>query len=55
MAGYDAARQRVILSFPSEEVKYGFLDSLLPVYAPEIQAGNGKDIFSLDDGLEAGG
>ena len=28
MAGYDAARQRVILSFPSEEVKYGFINSL---------------------------
>lgn len=54
MAGYDATRQRVTLSFPNEEVKYGFLDSLLPVYAPEALEGNGKDIFTLDDCLENG-
>ena len=54
IAGYDALRQRITLSFPNEEVKYGFLDSLLPVYAPEAVEGNGKDIFALDDCLEAG-
>ena len=54
IAGYDALRQRITLGFPNEEVKYGFLDSLLPVYAPEVMEGNGKDIFALDDCLEAG-
>ncbi len=54
ITGYDAVRQRITLSFPNEEVKYGFLDSLLPVYAPVVLAGNGKDLFTLDDCLESG-
>jgi len=54
IAGYDAVRQRITLSFPNEEVKYGFLDSLLPVYVPATVEGNGKDIFALDECLESG-
>ena len=54
MAGYDSKRQRITLSFPNDEVKYSFLDSLLAVYTPEVLAGSGRDLFSLDDCLENG-
>ena len=52
--GYDARKRRYTLGFPNEEVKYGFLESLLPVYTPASVPGRGTDIFSLDDSLEAG-
>ena len=32
IAGYDSKKNRYTLSFPNEEVKYGFLESLLPSY-----------------------
>ena len=35
-------------------MKYSFLDSLLAVYTPEVLAGSGRDLFSLDDCLENG-
>ena len=37
-----------------EEVKYGFLYSLLPAYAPEAAANSGTDIYTLDDYMEDG-
>ncbi|SEH32670.1 ATP-binding protein [Selenomonas sp. KH1T6] len=52
--GYDARRRRYTLGFPNEEVKYGFLESLLPVYTPAAVPGRGTDFFALDDSLEAG-
>jgi len=52
--GYDARRRRYTLGFPNEEVKYGLLESLLPVYSRDAIPGRGADIFSLDDCLEAG-
>ena len=52
--GYDARRRRYTLGFPNEEVKYGLLESLLPVYSKDAIPGRGADIFSLDDCLEAG-
>ena len=54
IAGYDARKQRFTLGFPNEEVKYGFLDSLLPAYAPEAAANSGTDIYTLDDCIEDG-
>ena len=54
IVGYDAARQRFTMGFPNEEVKYGFLGSLLPVYAPEAASNTGKDIYTLDEYIEAG-
>ena len=35
-------------------MEYSFLDSLLAVYTPEVLAGSGRDLFSLDDCLENG-
>lgn len=54
IVGYDAPRQRFTMGFPNEEVKYGFLESLLPEYTPEAAYNTGKDIFTLDDCIEAG-
>jgi hypothetical protein len=44
---YDQRARLYTLGFPNEEVKYGFLESLLPEYTPEASSGNGKDIFAL--------
>ena len=54
IAGYDEKRQRYTLCFPNEEVKYGFLESLVPSYVPRATAGNGLDIFTLDEYIETG-
>ena len=54
IVGYDARKQRFTMGFPNEEVKYGFLDSLLPAYAPEAAANSGTDIYTLDDCIEDG-
>ena len=54
IVGYDARKQRFTMGFPNDEVKYGFLESLLPVYTPEVAANSGKDIYTLDDCIETG-
>lgn len=54
IAGYDARRQRYTLGFPNDEVRYGFLESLLPEYTQGVSAQTGKDIFSIDDYIEEG-
>ncbi len=51
---FDSKRRRYTLCFPNEEVKYGFLESLIPSYVPKATAGNGLDIFTLDDYIENG-
>jgi len=51
---YDARRQRYMLGFPNDEVKYGFLSSLLPVYTPTSTAAMGTDIFTIDEYIENG-
>ena len=51
---YDEKRRRYTLGFPNEEVKYGFLESLMPSYVPTATAGNGLDIFTLDEAVENG-
>ena len=54
IADYDSLRRRYTLCFPNDEVKYGFLESLMPSYVPKATAGNGLDIFTLDDHIENG-
>ena len=47
ISGYDRKSRLYTLGFPNEEVKYGFMESLFPEYAPESTPGSGKDIISL--------
>ena len=54
IADYDARGQVCTLAFPNEEVKYGFLESLLPAYVEDVGAGSGKDVLSLRRFVEAG-
>ncbi len=54
IAGYEKNRSRYTLCFPNEEVKYGFLESLLPAYVPKATETYGLDIFTLDDYVENG-
>ena len=54
IVGYDDRRQRLTMGFPNEEVKYGFLESLMPAYAPKAVPGTDTDIFTLDDYVENG-
>lgn len=51
---YDAKRRRYTLAFPNNEVKYGFLESLVPTYTPTMLTGNGLDIYTLDEYFEKG-
>ena len=51
---YDSKRRRYTLGFPNEEVKYGFLQSMVPSYVPIATAGNKLDIFTLDEAVENG-
>lgn len=54
IADYDPRRRRYTLCFPNDEVRYGFLESLMPSYVPSATAGNGLDIFTLDEYVENG-
>lgn len=54
LCGYDERRQRYTLGFPNEEVKYGFLQSLVPAYAPAFAGNSGLDLYTLDDCVENG-
>ncbi|MBR3306131.1 MAG: AAA family ATPase [Lachnospiraceae bacterium] len=54
IADYDDTGREYTLSFPNEEVKYGFYESLLPAYAPAGTGGTGADIFTLDEYVENG-
>lgn len=51
---YDPKRSAYTLTFPNEEVEYGFLESLLPVYVQGVGAGSGKDILTLTEYIEEG-
>ena len=42
------------LGFPNEEVRYAFLESLMPEYIEEYTSGSGKDIFTLRRYAEVG-
>ena len=54
IADYDKRRKRYTLAFPNDEVKYGFIESLIPDYTPAVTAGNGLDIYTLDEYIENG-
>lgn len=54
IVAYDQRRRRYTLGFPNEEVKYGFLESLMPSYVPAATAGTKMDIFTLDEYIENG-
>ena len=41
------AAREYLLGFPNEEVKYGFLNSLMPEYIENYSNGSGKDITAL--------
>ena len=42
------------LGFPNDEVRYAFLQSLMPEYVDECGSGSGKDIFTLKRYVENG-
>ncbi len=54
ISDYDRDKKRYTLCFPNEEVKYGFLESLMPSYVSKATAGTGLDIFTLDEYIENG-
>ena len=54
IADYSAQRRRYTLAFPNEEVKYAFLESLMPAYIPSATAGSGLDIFTFEEHIENG-
>lgn len=47
IADFDPVGREYTLTFPNDEVKYGFVESLIPEYVSECGAGSGKDIFTL--------
>ena len=44
---YDPSGREYTLSFPNDEVKYGFLDCLMPEYVNNCGSGSGIDVFTL--------
>ncbi len=51
---YDPSEKACVLGFPNEEVKYGFLNNLLPAYVNDVRAGSGKDILTLTRYIKSG-
>ncbi len=51
---YDERRKRYTLGYPNDEVKYGFTESLAPVYLHNTQGRTDSDIFAIDDAIESG-
>ena len=54
IAGYDRKSREYTLAYPNMEVKYGFLESMMPEYVSDCGSGSGKDIFSLNRLAENG-
>lgn len=54
ISDYDERRRRYTLCFPNNEVKYGFVESLIPSFVPQAVSGNGLDIFTMDEYVEKG-
>ena len=54
IADFDRAGREYTLAFPNEEVKYGFMECLLPEYVADCGAGSGNDIFTLRRYIERG-
>lgn len=53
IAGFDPVGREYTLVFPNEEVKYGFVEYLMPEYVAECGAGSGNDIFTLRRYIES--
>lgn len=51
---YDPDAREYTLAFPNDEVKYGFLECLMPEYVSDCGAGSGIDIFTLRRYLNRG-
>lgn len=51
---YDSVGREYTLGFPNEEVKYGFVECLMPVFVTDCGAGSGNDIFTLRRYIERG-
>ncbi|WP_288749326.1 PD-(D/E)XK nuclease domain-containing protein, partial [uncultured Treponema sp.] len=51
---YDERRDRFVLEYPNDEVKYGFMNSLAVEYLHLKRQSANNDIFAIDDALEAG-
>ena len=51
---YEKISREYTLSFPNEEVEYGFLENLMPQYVSNCYPGSGKDIFTLRRYVESG-
>ena len=47
IAAFDDSSQEYTMTFPNKEVKYGFLESLMPEYVSNCGSGSGIDIFTL--------
>ena len=54
IVGYDRVSREFTLAYPNNEVKYGFLESMMPEYVSDCGAGSGKDIFSIRRYVENG-
>ena len=54
IADFDRAAREYILTFPNAEVKYGFVESLIPEYVSGCGPGSGNDIFTLRRYIEGG-
>lgn len=54
IADFDRVGREYTLTFPNEEVKYGFVECLIPEYISDCGAGSGKDIFTLRRYVEQG-
>lgn len=50
--GYNQRRKSYLLKYPNEEVKIGFLESLMSSTIPESESETGLDITSFDDDIE---
>ena len=51
---FDPVGREYTLAFPNEEVKYGFVECLMPEYVADCSAGSGNDIFTLRRYIEKG-
>ena len=51
---YNAKRDAFRLGYPNEEVKYGFLDELLPAFIPKWELDDSFSIMTFMDALDSG-
>ncbi len=51
---FDRTAREFTLAFPNEEVKYGFVECLIPEYISDCGAGSGNDIYTLRRYIEQG-